>query len=489
MNQQVRELLIKHAIGNRPITYGAIMKVMKLDHRNEDHRNQLKDVLAEISTFEHTNGRPMVSALAMYDNLTEHGQGFYELAAKLGFGKQKELSDQMFGIEQLRASVVFWQNEENQKKFLLISDVAAPMHNFDFFTSDEIKFLEQWGGKVYEKGNDKHIAAKNYIINTLGTKTVYWSNSLVKLLPEYDTFNWRMWSQKGWEETQTGKARVARFKHYTWARIYKKGDDYKDIFFTVGVDGPRNELVYKLDYYFEKNSELNARQKEIVEQNIPAFLRWRAIKLENLADYNWDILIREVADFIAENTHVYDRLIEMAWNGKEPDAAFQNALRKQPFPAEGFTSLPTLNPTFTAVDKDFIQEAIENKEIGDAGEELVKSYEKYYLNSLGLHSFADEVDIVKPGLGYDVFSRFPDGKPKFIEVKTTLGKANAPFGYTINEYLFAERNTDSYFVYRLYNFDEDNNTADFFIISDALENILLQPVSYMAYPKKVGQSE
>jgi len=46
-----------------------------------------------------------------------------------------------------------------------------------------------------------------------------------------------MWSQKGWEETDNAKRQVARFKDYSWARLFRLGDDHKDIFFTVGVHG------------------------------------------------------------------------------------------------------------------------------------------------------------------------------------------------------------------------------------------------------------
>jgi len=57
--------------------------------------------------------------------------------------------------------------------------------------------LEQWGGKVYDKDNAEHVAAKNRIINSVGTNAVYWSQQLVKEVKGFEAFNWRMWSQKG----------------------------------------------------------------------------------------------------------------------------------------------------------------------------------------------------------------------------------------------------------------------------------------------------
>lgn len=218
-------------------------------------------------------------------------------------------------------------------------------------------FLADWSGKVYDKNNQEHVAAKNYIINSLGTKTQYWSNQLTRIIPGMDIFNWRMWGQKGWEDGPEGKIRVARFKHYTWGRIYRKGDAEKDIFFTVGVD--------------------------------------------NLSM------------------------------------------------------------------------------------ELVKKYKISRLKHMGHFDLADQVDIVKDGKGYDVLSFDENRKPKYIEVKTTIGSSLVPFDYTINEKLFAEQHSGAYFIYRLYNYNEENNTADFFIIDDLEASILMQPVTFKGYIKKL----
>ncbi|MDT3401248.1 DUF3883 domain-containing protein [Mucilaginibacter terrae] len=344
----------------------------------------------------------------------------------------------------------------------------------------EADFLHDWGGTVYDKNNAEHVAAKNFIIAGPGTKTVYWSNALIKLLPGFETFNWRMWSQKGRE----GKKHVARFKTYTWARIYKVGDENKDIFFTVGLDGHGRELVYKMDYYFEKNSHLSAAQKDIVDKNIPKILRWRSIPISDLDKYDWQRLITLTRDFIAENTALYDKLIRLAWGETTPEEVFSNSLRKQAPPAKGIPSLPVVNPSFNARDTDYIAEAIEHKEIGDAGEELVKQYEKQRLTAAGRADLAEQVNIVPDGLGYDVRSFDTQGNYLYIEVKTTSSVALTPFYYTINEYIFGERHPGSYFIYRLYNFDDESNTADFYILADPLSKLLLQPIVYKVYYSK-----
>jgi len=58
--------------------------------------------------------------------------------------------------------------------------------------------------------------------------------------------------------------------------------------------------------FFEKNSHLSEEQKNIIEQNIPPNLRWRAIPLSEFENYDWQRLITLTRDFIAENTALYE---------------------------------------------------------------------------------------------------------------------------------------------------------------------------------------
>ncbi|MDQ1142854.1 hypothetical protein [Pedobacter agri] len=86
MNNQIRTLLIDQARKKMPITYGDVMKKLGLDHNNIDHRNSLSNELYAISKFEHEHERPLLSSMAMYSKLADHGPGFYELAEDFGFG-------------------------------------------------------------------------------------------------------------------------------------------------------------------------------------------------------------------------------------------------------------------------------------------------------------------------------------------------------------------------------------------------------------------
>lgn len=483
MNQEIRRFLIDQCVAGKPIYYEVIGKMMGLDLQLESERIILSKTLGEISTFEYQNERPLISSIAIYKQKNDHGYGFYNLCQELGIGKSSTLSDNLYGFTQIEECKIYWQKEENYLAFYNLTQQNKP-HQLDFFNAKEIEFLSNWADQVYDKDNEEHIAAKNYIMNSVGTKTQYWSNQIVQSVPGLNTFNWRMWSQKGWTDTDKGKIRIARFKHYTWARIYRVGDNKKNIFFTVGVDGKSKQLIYKLDYFFEKNSNLSPAQKVTVNSNIPSELRSKSISLSELQNLDWESLIKLTSDFISENLYIYDRLIALAWGDSDPDEVFTDFLRLQDFPSNGITTLPVVNPNFNGIEKDYIQEAIENKELGDAGEELVKQYEINRLNNLGFKDLAEKVDIMIDGKGYDILSFDQNRKPKYIEVKTTSGNSLTPFFYSINERLFAERNKDRYFIYRLYNYDEEKNIADFYIINNLNENVLMQPISFKVYLKK-----
>lgn len=483
MDKDIRELLIQRAKLKAPVAYGIIMQQLELNSGIPEHRNQLSYELAEISRFEHSNGRPMLSAMAMHEGLKSFGHGFYALAEELGYGKASELERRNFGKEmQLRCTAEWMASSNLKEEADVVTNVVC--HPIDFFNADEIIFLSNWAGRVYDKENGEHKAAKNYIMNSLGSKTVYWSNELIKRLPGFETFNWRMWSQKGWDDSSGTNKQVARFKPYTWARIYKKGDGDKDIFFTIGVDANEQALIYKLDYYFEGNSNLDANQKEIVKKNIPENLRWNVIELTELEDYNWDSLIKITTDFISENSISYDNLIKIAWGKEEVKEVFTNNLRKCNPEINALTELPLLNPTFKGYETDFIKKAIENKELGDSGEVLVLNFEKKRLRALGKNDLADHVEKVKDGMGYDIISFSEDGSSVYIEVKTTTGDQNTPFDISLNEFLFAKENTSNHKIYRLYNYNEESNNADFYILDNPISQLLFQPTGFKAYNKK-----
>lgn len=154
--------------------------------------------------------------------------------------------------------------------------------------------------------------------------------------------------------------------------------------------------------------------------------------------------------------------------------------------------LKAQEPDFTPVTVNYIQNSIENKRIGDLGELWVLEYERERLIKNGKNKLAAKVKHVAKdkgdGLGYDILSYSIDGKEKLIEVKTTKGRFNSTFYVTRNE-LEKSKLVDNYFLYRVYNFDEKQNTGKIKVIKGDLTSICDIPVSFKVSLKEPEASE
>lgn len=95
-----------------------------------------------------------------------------------------------------------------------------------------------------------------------------------------------------------------------------------------------------------------------------------------------------------------------------------------------------------------------NKTLGQSGEELVIQYEKWYLNQLDKPSLAESVEWTSKdkgdGAGFDIISKYENGKDKYIEVKTTKLGELTPFYFTRNELEFSRDNSSDFFLYRVF---------------------------------------
>jgi hypothetical protein len=480
MNPEVRKYLIDQCVLGQPICYEDVAAKLSLNLSNINDRQILSNTLGEISAYEFSNGRPLISSIAIYKNLNDHGNGFYELCEELGIGKSSKLKKEFYGFTQIEKSKEFWKDEFNYQSFY---EIRTPVYNekdHPFINIDEIEFFRKWANRVYDKSNIDHYSAKEYLLSTVWLKTQFWSQEIVNRLENYETSNKRMWSKRDWQD---GK-RVSTFKPYTWARIFKNGDKEKDIFFTVGIDPLYYAIVYKLDFYRENDSKLSSKQKELCDQHIPKDLKWNEISEIDLQNWNWESLIKKIVSFISNNSHHYDQVVELVWGNKDVEKVFTNNLTLRDFPTGGIAELPKLNPSFKTSEVDFIKKNQEDKELGDFGEELVVDYERNKFKEKGLNSFIEKVKIEKDGKGYDITSFDENGNPLFIEVKTTRGNEKTPFFLSQNEILFFEKNKETYRIYRLYNYNEEKNYADFFIIENFENQLLFQPIEYRVYIKK-----
>lgn len=140
------------------------------------------------------------------------------------------------------------------------------------------------------------------------------------------------------------------------------------------------------------------------------------------------------------------------------------------------------NLNFKGHTVNFIQNGIDNKRIGDLGELWVLKYEIDKLtkaNKLNLldkikHTSKDEGD----GTGFDIQSFDKNGVKIFIEVKTTKGKKNSTFFVSRHELEKSKIEKGNYYIYRLYNYNEEADTADLLIIRGELTKLCVFPSTY-----------
>lgn len=69
-----------------------------------------------------------------------------------------------------------------------------------------------------------------------------------------------------------------------------------------------------------------------------------------------------------------------------------------------------------------------------------------------LADLSDHAAAQADGLGYDIRSFEPDGRERFIEVKTTGFGERTPFYVSANEARFARDHQESFRLYRLFDF-------------------------------------
>lgn len=113
--------------------------------------------------------------------------------------------------------------------------------------------------------------------------------------------------------------------------------------------------------------------------------------------------------------------------------------------------------TVTSSKINFIEKEIKNKQLGELGELFVLRNEIDTLNNAGRGDLAEKVIHVSKelgdGLGYDILSFDLEGNEKRIEVKTTRENQSRHFYITKNEIKCSESNDETYYLYRLFDFD------------------------------------
>ncbi len=122
MNANLRTLLIETARTRDKFAFYSDIVIkcnLRINLRSEFGREKLTRLLGEVSEFENSHKRPLISAMAIYkdERRNDHGDGFYVIAERLkgkSFGK---LKSELFGFAEAEACRRFWQNDDNYRLY------------------------------------------------------------------------------------------------------------------------------------------------------------------------------------------------------------------------------------------------------------------------------------------------------------------------------------------------------------------------------------
>lgn len=152
-------------------------------------------------------------------------------------------------------------------------------------------------------------------------------------------------------------------------------------------------------------------------------------------------------------------------------------------PKREFHVAESANPYLSqGVKRDYLAREAQNRSLGFAGEEFVVHYEHWRLIALGEDKLADKVEHVSQtkgdGLGFDVLSFEPNGRERFIEVKTTTFGKDTPFFVSRGELAFSTSAKEQFHLYRLFGFRKSPRMFD---LPGAINlHCNLDPVTYRA---------
>ncbi len=109
MHQTIYERLKEVARRKVIVYYHEIAPLAGLDMSNPAHRNEIADILGEISRYDVMKGRPMLSAVVVLKETGMPGKGFFTLAREL---KRFKGTDQnAFFVSELGQVHSTWANK------------------------------------------------------------------------------------------------------------------------------------------------------------------------------------------------------------------------------------------------------------------------------------------------------------------------------------------------------------------------------------------
>lgn len=282
---------------------------------------------------------------------------------------------------------------------------------------------------------------------------------------------------------------------------YSNKNDYQDhraLMVYLALNFPERYFFYKYRMFKEFASKVNHTYNPVAgrTENLSQF--------QNLCELvRYEISSDQELLKLHENRLEVDCYRDKNFNILTQDFIYAvvrhlNNLKEEIISIPEFQNLEEINSTdlqtksedvnFTPRVINYIQNNIENKRIGDLGEIWVLKHERNFLEENGKSKLASKVKHVAKdkgdGLGYDILSFELDGNEKFIEVKTTKGRKNSTFFITRNELEKSKLEKNRYFLYRVYEFNEEKETARLMKIKGDLSSICELPINYKVNLKK-----
>ena len=116
IHQAIYERLKEVAWKGELINYGEIAPMAGLNMESQADRNKIGEILGEISSSEHKNGRPMLSAVVVLAGVGYPGEGFYHLAHDLGLHHgHGDLADMEFFVQEVKKVHQYWQAHSSEE--------------------------------------------------------------------------------------------------------------------------------------------------------------------------------------------------------------------------------------------------------------------------------------------------------------------------------------------------------------------------------------
>lgn len=215
------------------------------------------------------------------------------------------------------------------------------------------------------------------------------------------------------------------------------------------------EPFVKSHLYRALTSEIPRSEKSIEYkfQNISAILNQLGLEwirgLAPASNYQ-----RRLADAVERRLPAF-----LAHRPLTPENSFEDLASIYLEPAPERESQPRPVPEYIerlARKFDPVERDSRNRELGLAGEQLALHFERHTLKAHQRDDLVRKVRWVSQedgdGAGYDILSFEPDGREKFIEVKTTVGGNRTPFFITRVETDFSREAAERFHLFRLYDF-------------------------------------